>query len=238
MKRKVVISSALILLLIGCVSLVTYHSLNNEDKHDEEEKANEEKIYQDISTLSIENNENVVLNYQKEFNNNDIIAELSIENTDLVTPVAKGSDNEYYLNHLLDKSKNGLGSVFLDYRNNIDDRKILIYGHNSENVYTEFHLLENYLNEEYYYNHDDITLKTINDTYNYKIFSIYIATTNLQHVNLNFTDTEYYEHLKWLKNNSIYDTGVTIEPNSEILVLQTCYFGIDNSYLIIVAKKV
>lgn len=126
MKRKVIISSALILLLIGCVSLVTYHSLNNEDKHDEEEKANEEKIYQDISTLSIENNENVVLNYQKEFNNADIIAELSIENTDLVTPVAKGSDNEYYLNHLLDKSKNGLGSVFLDYRNDIDDRKILI----------------------------------------------------------------------------------------------------------------
>ncbi len=238
MKRKVIISSTLILLLIGCVSLVAYQNLNNEDKHDEEEKATKERIYQDISTLSIENNENVVLNYQKGFNNTDIIAELSIENTDLVTPVAKGNDNEYYLNHLLDKSRNSLGSVFLDYRNNIDDRKILIYGHNSENVYTEFHLLENYLDEEYYYDHDDITLKTVDNTYNYKIFSIYIATTNLQHVNLNFTDTEYYEHLNWLKNNSIYDTGVTIDPNSEILVLQTCYFGIDNSYLIIVAKKV
>lgn len=238
MKRKVIISSALILLLIGCVSLITYHSLNNEDKHDEEEKATKERIYQDISTLSIENNENVVLNYQKGFNNTDIIAELSIENTDLVTPVAKGNDNEYYLNHLLDKSRNSLGSVFLDYRNNIDDRKILIYGHNSENVYTEFHLLENYLDEEYYYDHDDITLKTVDNTYNYKIFSIYIATTNLQHVNLNFTDTEYYEHLNWLKNNSIYNTGVTIDPNSEILVLQTCYFGIDNSYVIIAAKKI
>lgn len=238
MKRKVIISSTLILLLIGCVSLVAYQNLNNEDKHDEEEKATKERIYQDISTLSIENNENVVLNYQKGFNNTDIIAELSIENTDLVTPVAKGNDNEYYLNHLLDKSRNSLGSVFLDYRNNIDDRKILIYGHNSENVYTEFHLLENYLDEEYYYDHDDITLKTVDNTYNYKIFSIYIATTNLQHVNLNFTDTEYYEHLNWLKNNSIYNTGVTIDPNSEILVLQTCYFGIDNSYLIIVAKKV
>ena len=238
MKRKVIISSALILLLIGCVSLIAYQSLNSNENVEQEEKANEEKIYQDISTLSIKNNENVVLNYQKEFNNTDIIAELSIENTDLVTPVAKGSDNEYYLNHLLDKSRNSLGSVFLDYRNNVNDRKILIYGHNSENVYTEFHLLENYLNEEYYYNHDDITLKTIDDTYNYKIFSVYIATTNLQHVNLNFTDDEYYEHLNWLKNNSIYDTGVTIEPNSEILVLQTCYFGIDNSYVIIAAKKI
>lgn len=238
MKRKVIISSTLILLLIGCVSLVAYQNLNNEDKHDEEEKATKERIYQDISTLSIENNENVVLNYQKGFNNTDIIAELSIENTDLVTPVAKGNDNEYYLNHLLDKSRNSLGSVFLDYRNNIDDRKILIYGHNSENVYTEFHLLENYLDEEYYYNHDDITLKTVDNTYNYKIFSIYIATTALQHVNLNFTDDEYSKHLNWLKNNSIYNTGVNIESNSEILVLQTCYFDSDNSYLIVVAKKV
>lgn len=238
MKRKIIISSALLLLLISCVSLVAYQSLNNEDIHDQKEKVNEEKTYQDISTLSTKNNENVVLNYQKEFNNTDIIAELSIENTDLVTPVAKGSDNEYYLNHLLDKSRNSLGSVFLDYRNNVDDRKILIYGHNSENVYTEFHLLENYLDEEYYYNHDDITLKTVDNTYNYKIFSAYIATTNLQHVNLTFTDAEYYEHLNWLKNNSIYDTGITIEPNSEILVLQTCYFDIDNSYVIIVAKKV
>lgn len=65
MKRKVIISSALILLLISCVSLVTYQSLNNEDKHDEKEKATEEKIYQDISTLSIENNENVVLIIKK-----------------------------------------------------------------------------------------------------------------------------------------------------------------------------
>ena len=94
------------------------------------------------------------------------------------------------------------------------------------------------LDEEYYYNHNDITLKTIDNVYNYKIFSIYIATTALQHVNINFTDDEYSKHLNWLKNNSIYDTGINIESNSEILVLQTCYFDIDNSYLIVVAKKV
>ena len=128
MKRKVIISSALILLLIGCVSLVAYQSLNSNEKVEQEEKANEEKIYQDISTLSIENNENVVLNYQKEFNNTDIIAELSIENTDLVTPVVKGSDNEYYLNHLLDmifkKNVEGINNVnIVDFIYNNEDLK-------------------------------------------------------------------------------------------------------------------
>ena len=66
MKRKIIISSALLLLLISCVSLVAYQSLNNEDIHDQKEKVNEEKTYQDISTLSTKNNENVVLNYQKD----------------------------------------------------------------------------------------------------------------------------------------------------------------------------
>ena len=42
MKRKVIISSALILLLIGCVSLVAYQSLNSNEKVEQEEKANEE----------------------------------------------------------------------------------------------------------------------------------------------------------------------------------------------------
>ena len=231
---------ALILLLIGSSYLIyIYQNSNlNEDKQDQNEKAKEEKIYQEISILSGENNENVILNYQQEFNNTDIIAELTIENTDLVTPVAKGIDNDYYLHHLLDKSKNELGSVFLDYRNNIDDRKLLIYGHNSENIYTEFNLLENYLDEAYYDNHATIYLKTEDVTYTYKIFSIYIATTNLQHVNLNFSTEGYREHLRWLKNSSIYDTGVDIEEDSEILVLQTCYFGIDDSYIIIAAKKI
>ena len=125
--------------------------------------------------------------------------------------------------------------------NNKYDANLFEYIYNSfisDRNSIDMKLLENYLNEEYYYNHDDITLKTIDNTYNYKIFSVYIATTNLQHVNLNFTDDEYYEHLNWLKSNSIYDTGVTIEPNNEILVLQTCYFGIDNSYVIIAAKKI
>lgn len=241
MKKKNIIKLlAIILLVSGVVLLYQFQniSFNKETNQDESARQEEKEIYQEISTLSVENNQNVIKNYQDKFNNTDIIAELSIENTDLLTPVAKGNDNEFYLHHLLDKSKNELGSVFLDYRNNINDRKIIIYGHNSENIYTEFHLLENYLDESYYREHSNIYLKTETDTYQYKIFSVYIATTALQHVNLNFSDEEYSNHLNWLKSNSIYDTGVSIASNDDILVLQTCYFGIDNSYLIVVAKKI
>lgn len=47
-------------------------------------------------------------------------------------PVVQGSDNEYYLKHLADKTYNSVGAVFLDFRNSSDlsDKISVIYGHN------------------------------------------------------------------------------------------------------------
>ena len=172
------------------------------------------------------------------FSNDDIIGELSINNTDLKVPIVKGKDNDYYLKRLLNKQVNSLGSVFMDYRNNTSDRKIIIYGHNSHNVYTEFHILEKYLNSSYYSNHSIITFKDINYTYTYQIFSVYKTNKNYKHVNLNFTSEEYSEHVKWLKNNSLYDTHVPVDDDSKIIVLQTCDISNDGEYIIVVGKKI
>lgn len=228
----------LIIILLGAFSVFIVYQSHNDKKQERQGKIQEKELYQSVSIESEEQEENVVKNYQEKFNNPDIVGELSIENTNLKVPVVKGDDNEYYLHHLLDKSTNELGSIFLDFRNNVTDRKILIYGHNSQDIYTEFHLLENYLNKSYYDEHKYITLKTENDSYQYQIFTVYIAKTKLQHVNLNFSDEEYSNHLKWLKSESLYDTGVEITGNDQILVLQTCYFEIADSYVIIGAKKI
>ena len=95
MKRKIIKICTIVLLLISSIFLVVTFQSQDSDKKEH----NNKKIYQDISTLNVKNNENIILNYQKEFNNEEIIAELSIENTNLVTPIVKGTDNEFYLNH-------------------------------------------------------------------------------------------------------------------------------------------
>lgn len=235
MKRKVVKISFFIV-VVFIVGLVFYN--NSQVIKNKKEQVEQEKVvikYEKISKE--ENNSNVILEYQKEFDNTDILGELSIVNTNLVVPVAQASDNDYYLSHLLDKSYNTLGSVFLDYRNKVDDRKVLIYGHNSKLVDTEFKLLENYADKNYYTEHSDIYFKTINDKYHYKIFSVYVATTDYRHVNLRFDDNGYREHLHWLKSQSLYDTKVDVS-NEDILVLQTCYYNPDGSFLIVAAKKI
>ena len=176
-------------------------------------------------------------NYRKDYNNQDIIGELVIANSNFKEIVVQTNDNEFYLDHSVDKTYNRLGSIFMDYRNMVDDRKIIIYGHNSEDIYTEFNLLENYLNFDYYREHQDIYFKTINNNYHYKVFSVFIVINDYRYINLNFSDDEYNKHLKYLKEQSVYDTYIDVNDNDEIIVLQTCYFQPKNSYLVVVGKK-
>ena len=183
-------------------------------------------------------NKNQIQKLQEYYQNDDIVGNIKIENTDLNSIIAKTDDNSYYLNHNLRKEKDNLGVSFMDYRNNIDDQKILIYGHNSQKVDTEFHLLENFLNKSYYQKHQNIIFETEKNTYTYKIFSIIVVTTDYQHMKLNFTDTEWKQHLNFLKTNALYNTETEISEQDDIIILQTCYYEPKDSYLLVAGKKI
>ena len=235
-KKKIIYIIIVSFIIIG--NLIWYFNFSNTARNKKNQKDKEiiTNTYKNVDNTI--NEDNVIKKYQDMFSNDDIIGELSINNTDLKVPIVKGKDNDYYLKRLLNKQVNSLGSVFMDYRNNTSDRKIIIYGHNSHNVYTEFHILEKYLNSSYYSNHSIITFKDINYTYTYQIFSVYKTNKNYKHVNLNFTSEEYSEHVKWLKNNSLYDTHVPVDDDSQIIVLQTCDISNDGEYIIVVGKKI
>lgn len=209
-----------------------YFSNNNEELVPKEENKTV-----DWNLVVKQVDDKTVDNYRKDYNNQDIIGELVIANSNFKEIVVQTNDNEFYLDHSVDKTYNRLGSIFMDYRNMVDDRKIIIYGHNSEDIYTEFNLLENYLNFDYYREHQDIYFKTINNNYHYKVFSVFIVINDYRYINLNFSDDEYNKHLKYLKEQSVYDTYIDVNDNDEIIVLQTCYFQPKNSYLVVVGKK-
>lgn len=228
--KKIVV--IILFLLIG--SFCLQYFLNN----NEELVSKEKNQTVDRNFVVKQVDDKTIDNYRKDYNNQDIIGELVIANSNFKEIVVQTSDNEFYLNHLVDKTYNRLGSIFMDYRNTVDDRKIIIYGHNSEDIYTEFNLLENYLNFDYYKEHQDIYFKTINNNYHYKVFSVFIVINDYRYINLNFSDDEYNKHLNYLKEQSVYDTYVDVNDNDEIIVLQTCYFQPKNSYLVVVGKKV
>ncbi len=156
-----------------------------------------------------------------DYQNDDIIAFLDIPGV-FSYPIVKTTDNNYYLNHQLDHSKNVKGSPFMDYRVNIEDRKILIYGHSGRDD-LPFQLLHNYDEESFYKEHPTIFLYSKDKIYTYEIISSYIERNDYDYVNIeNFRGLTWLEHLQKLKNKSNYEINLPMDDNSKIIILQTC----------------
>ena len=112
-----------------------------------------------------------------EYLNNDIKGLIKIENENFKTVVVQTNDNEYYLNHNLKKEIDKVGSTFMDYRNSISDKKLLIYGHNSRNINTDFHILEHYMKLNFNRNE-------------YKNHIMYLKENSIYDTNENISDDE------------------------------------------------
>lgn len=171
----------------------------------------------------------------------DIIGKINIPGTNINTYITKTSNNTYYLNHNYKKEKDKLGSVFIDYRNNLDDKKLLIYGHNSNRLEkAPFKDLEKYKDHNFFSKHPYIYINIFNDKLHlYKIFSINITKEgDYRHTKINFKNNEYITYLKDLQKNSLYNTLVSVVEHDYTITLQTCNYDIKNSYLLINAKRV
>lgn len=186
---------------------------------------------------------NKVDELKKKYNNDDIIGSISIDGTGIDEAILQSSDNDYYLSHDNYGKYDKYGSVFLDYRCNINSKKILIYGHSSIRVDTPFNNLEKYYDKFYYKEHPYINITLNNEERKYLIFSVYVEPKDFTYMNLNIDDETYEQHLIKYKSKSFYNTDVDIYKDDDILILQTCskhpdYQKYENKYLLIIAKKI
>lgn len=167
------------------------------------------------------------------------IGTLKIIGTSFSKVLVQSTDNKFFLSHDVDGNKSNLGSVFLDYRNKITDKKLLIYGHNSKTIKeAPFHFLENYLNYEFALVHDELLLETNNELFYYRLFTVMIVDHDFQHINLNWSKEGYKNHLVWLEENSLFDFENDISSSDSIIIFQTCYYYPEDSYLLIGWKKI
>lgn len=158
---------------------------------------------------------------EDKYDNKDIIGYLKIDNI-LNTPVLQSNDNYYYLNHNINKEIDKKGSVFLDYRNNIYDNKLIIYGHSGREKELSFNVLNKYNDYNFYKKHSSLLFIHDNKIDKYKIFSSYIEKEDYDYLNLKNFNGSYIEHLNKLKNKSKYLINTNLDDNSKIIILQTC----------------
>ena len=177
--------------------------------------------------------------------NEDCVAWIHIEDTAINYPVVQGSDNSFYLKHLIDGKWNSAGCIFLDSRvdSDLSDRHSIIYGHhmNSGKMFAD---LEKYKDKGFYEKHPTILFRTIWGNEQYQILSAF--TTPVYTGN----DFNYYSFIKAqkgadyeyfireIKRKAIYETGITAEYGDKLLTLSTCEYSQRNGRMVVVAKKI
>ena len=158
--------------------------------------------------------------------NSDTVGWIKVNGTNINYPIVQTTNNDYYLNHAFDKSRNDAGWVFMDYRNNAVnfDQNTILYAHSRYNG-TMFGSLKNILNSSWYNNKNNYIIKLSTPTENtmWQVFSVYSIEKESYYITTSFqSDETYSEFLTTMKNRSEVNFSATVNTQDKILTLSTC----------------
>lgn len=190
--------------------------------------------------------------YETLYNKNkDFIGWIRYDDTVMDYPVMhvpnEGTDF-FYLRRDFNKKSSTAGCIFVDGRcNPIENRSqnVIIYGHNMRagTMFAPLHKLED---KKFYESHKIIEFDTLYSKDMYEIVGVFntkvYQSTDKVFKIYNFINAknkeEYDEFAKYVKESSMYDTGVSLQYGDETITLMTCVRGQDEKRFVVVAKKI
>ena len=178
--------------------------------------------------------------------NSDLFGWISIDGTSLNYPVMHTPDNEeYYLRKGFDKAYSRSGVPFLDADCQTGCGNYLIYGHNMTNG-TMFAQLVSYQNEKFWKEHPVIQFDTLYERGEYEVLAAFYSRVFYKYETNAFRYYEYHDltdpdtfkrYVDWVRDQSLYDTGVEAEPGDQLITLITCSYGHSTERFVVVARK-
>lgn len=163
--------------------------------------------------------------------NPDVVGWIYSEGTTINYPVVQGSDNSYYLKHLMDGSYNADGSIFVDSNNRSGfvDGNTIIYGHNMKDGMMFADLL-NYADQTYYEAHPVIWLLTPKRNYQIVLFAGYTTDGNSDTYTIfDSADDALYTYGEERIQKSDFQTDVKLKKGEQLVVLSTCAYSKENA---------
>lgn len=148
----------------------------------------------------------------------ETIGYIEILDTNIAFPIVQGENNSYYLKHLPNGNKNKMGSIFLDYRNDMyNDKNTIIYGHNF-NDGTMFSDLLKFKNKDFYNTHLNYVIYTKQGIMNVSIIGGYLADATKSEllIDFNFLDELTFNFEK------IFENDIEINEDDKFITLCTC----------------
>lgn len=201
------------------------------------EKFLTEEVKEYVKWEIMELNRQKYLNELKEVND-DFVGILRVSSI-IEELVVHSSDNNEYLRLNFEKEYHRYGTIFMDYRNTLDDQNIIMYGHyvyyDEDGMFTELHLLKD---QENYEEHQYIELETMEGIRQYQVAAVFYYDLNADYPQ--YYQTHYSnigDYLEDIEITQFYDTGIEITNKSKLLTLQTCVRNRDDLRLIVVAVQ-
>lgn len=241
-------------ILIGLILLFAYKFLENKDNRAIEKITDQimeqidiqDYVQEDIQDVK---EEGYISSYYQEYSkiyndllkiNKDTIGWLTVNDTKVNYPVVQTKDNDYYLDHAYDGTKNIAGWIFSDYRNDMDNisKNTIIYGHSGLKGEIMFSTLKNVLKKSWYSNTKnlDISFSIKDKNITWRIFSVYTIDDTNDYLNIDFnSNEEFLTFIEKITKRSINDFKVEVEENDKILTLSTCYK--DNTKRLVIHAK-
>lgn len=154
-------------------------------------------------------------------------------------PVVQCGNNDYYLNHLFNRTSNPAGTLFMDYRNLTDfrDPNTLIYGHHMRDG-SMFHSLTQYDTEGYFEAHPFMVISDLDEIYVVEVFAGYLTDGSDHCYDIAISDEEDMRRfVTTAQKKSDFDSHVLVNCKKDHMVtLSTCAYNYENARYIVIGR--
>ena len=204
----------------------TTEQTTSETSGESEEEPVKEKPYPDVDFAGLKSV------------NSDVIGWIYVPDTEINYPIVHTSDNDYYLDHLVDRTQNPAGAIFLDTRNPSDfsDLHSIIYGHHMKNG-SMFAALKGYKKQDFFDGHKTGYLITQDAAYSIDFFAGHVANVEENAWQLDFDDAADFDNwIKSLKEISAFKSDIEPQYGDRIFTLSTCSYEFDDARFVLSGK--
>ncbi|MBO1869985.1 class B sortase [Lachnoanaerobaculum sp. Marseille-Q4761] len=204
----------------------TIEQTTSETSGESEEEPVKEKPYPDVDFAGLKSV------------NSDVIGWIYVPDTEINYPIVHTSDNDYYLDHLVDRTQNPAGAIFLDTRNPSDfsDLHSIIYGHHMKNG-SMFAALKGYKKQDFFDGHKTGYLITQDAAYSIDFFAGHVANVEENAWQLDFDDAADFDNwIKSLKDISAFKSDIEPQYGDRIFTLSTCSYEFDDARFVLSGK--
>ena len=223
MKKKMIQFLCVIVFIYSAFELIQYAKTYADT---EQELQQVQQLYEETQDLQEQQRSKVI---QPRFEklqtiNENIVGWITIPKAQLNNPVMYSGDNDYYLHHNYLDEESRAGSVFMDFRNDVEemDRHTILYGHVMRNG-SMFGELAKFAEQSYAVEHSIITFSTLYENYELQVFAPYETTTDFDYIETNFEDDEAFnQFLTEIQRRSVITMPIDVSATDQILTLSTC----------------